>query len=77
MKDITFLGWQDDEKKKSARQKLDEGLAAFASKYGRPADICLMSVADAIAIGPEPDGLHIEGRTYIAKNVMYLGEVPR
>jgi hypothetical protein len=55
MHDVIFLGWQDDDKKKTAHAKM----------------------LDAIAIGPEPDGLRIEGRTYISRGVFYLGEMTR
>lgn len=79
LNDLTFLGIFNDSKKMTPRQKLEDAREAFAHKYGRPADVCLLSVSDADAIfGAEvPTDLHLEGRSYIPKNTFYLGEMPR
>ena len=70
-----YFWWEDHDKKKGARQKLDDALTAYAIKYGQPAVQCLTSVGDAIDIGPEPDGLCVGSRPYIRRNIYYL-EVP-
>lgn len=46
MDDVLYLGWLDDDGRKSVARKIEEAVARYATKFGRPATLCLVSQAD-------------------------------
>ena len=75
MNDITYLGWQDVDKKRPFRRKLGDALAAYREKHGRPADIALLNPEDALLVGDV--GITLLARSYVHRNVLYVGEMRR
>ena len=76
MNDLTFHWWEDYDKKKTAREKINDALDAFADKFGRPADVCITSPAYADEIG-HLGGVRVEGRSYMKDGKFYTGAMPR
>ena len=73
MTDITFLGWLDPDRKKSAAAKLADAIARHEEKHGITPTICLTSEQDAADLAGTDHGIQIEGRHYIARGVFYVG----
>jgi hypothetical protein len=73
MNGLGFVGWGDHDKKKTPHEKLHDALALHREKRGTEANHCLTSILDALALG-QPDGVRVEGRPYIAKNIFYVEE---
>ncbi len=71
---ITYLGWIDPTpaKKKSTMSKLQDAMARYEEKNGRPERFCLTSPQDAAELHDAP--IEVVGRGYIARHVFYIGE---
>lgn len=70
-----FLGWYDPDKKTPARFKLEDALARYAKKFGRPAEACLTSPEDATELAADKDApaLPVRGVAYIPRFTFYVG----
>lgn len=69
-----FWAIADHDKKKTIEQKIREGIADYVAKFGFPPKYCLCSVADAAEVTTEFAELSLQPRTYMRRNVMYLGQ---
>jgi hypothetical protein len=71
-----YLGWYDDEKKKSLDEKVKEAVERFAGKYGEGPGIVLISLdegegeAERLA---EKLAIRVEGRKHLRKNNLWVG----
>jgi hypothetical protein len=70
-----FLGWYDPDKKKPARQKVEEAIDRYVEKFGGDPVACLTSVADAaeLASDTKSPGLLVKGVNYIPRFTFYVG----
>ena len=70
-----FLAWYDPDKKKPARQKLEEAIARYAEKFGAAPETCLTNPADAAALAADRKApkLPIRAVGYIPRWTFYVG----
>ena len=73
MTDITFLGWLDPDRKKSAAAKLADAIARHEEKHGVRPNICLTSEQDEAELAGADHGIQIAGRHWLARGVFYVG----
>jgi hypothetical protein len=64
-----YLSWQDTTHKKPIEQKVKEGIEIFLQRFGIKPTIILMNEQDLKHI----DGYVTQSRTYIRRNIIYLG----
>jgi hypothetical protein len=70
-----FLGWYDPDRKRPAREKLEEALARYQEKFRRTAEACLTSVEDAAELAADKQApvLPVKGVAYIPRFTFYVG----
>ncbi|MEP6774602.1 MAG: hypothetical protein ABJA50_03320 [Chloroflexota bacterium] len=66
-----FLGWFDDDRKKTAHVKIEEAVERYVSKFGGAPTHCLCNAADAIAY----DGLEVKVVQYVRPNHFWIGSL--
>ncbi|MGI9254105.1 MAG: hypothetical protein ACR2J8_10180, partial [Thermomicrobiales bacterium] len=77
--DEMFMGWYDPDRKKPAREKLEEGIERYAEKFGKPPTVVLTNPEDAEALRqpsrayPGEPALDIREARYVARWTYYLG----
>ncbi len=69
--ELSLLGYQRTHPKQSIADVLSAALERFVEKFQRPADLCLLSIADAQTVGPV-DGIEMLPRTYMRDGVVYV-----
>jgi tRNA(Arg) A34 adenosine deaminase TadA len=62
---MSYLGWFDDNPKKSAAQKIVEALAAYEARYGVPAGRVLVNEQDRAVV---VEGVEIVVASYMRVN---------
>ena len=70
-----FLGWYDPDKKKPAREKVEEAIERYVEKFGGEPVACLTSVADAAELAGDitsPE-LLVKGVNFIPRFTFYVG----
>lgn len=77
-----FLAIYDPDKKKPARQKLQEAIDRYTEKFAHAPRFCLTSPQDAVDLS-EPTRNHpgelpvqVQARGYIARWTFYVGDNP-
>ncbi|HUP28165.1 MAG TPA: hypothetical protein VM409_06990 [Chloroflexia bacterium] len=65
-----FLGWFDDTRKKSAREKIEEAVERYVARFGENPNICLVNVDDMTAI----DGMEVKVADYVRPNHFWVGQ---
>ena len=73
MTGVTFLGWQDNDKKYPTHRKLEDAIERHIEKHGTRPNVCLTSEQDAAELAGQDFGIQIEGRHYISRGTMYVG----
>ena len=73
MTTITYLVWQDNDKKYPAHLKLADAIARHIEKHGITPNVCLTSEQDAAALAGTDHGIQIEGRRWVPRNCYYVG----
>lgn len=70
-----FLGWYDPDKKTPARYKLEDALARYARKFGRPALTCITSPEDAAELEADKEAptMPVRGAGFIPRHTFYVG----
>jgi hypothetical protein len=70
-----FLGWYDPDKKTPARYKLEDALARYARKFGRPAQTCMTSPEDAAELEADKQApaMPVRGVGFIPRYTFYVG----
>lgn len=70
-----FLGWYDPEKKKPARDKLEEAIERYEEKFGGPPAAVLTSVAEAEELlnDKKAPAILVRGVNYIPRFTFYVG----
>lgn len=74
-----FLGWFDPDRKKAAREKLEEGIERYEEKFGRPPTLVLTNPEDAEALRqpcktyPGEPVLHVMEANFVARWTFYIG----
>lgn len=48
MSDTTYLGWFDDNPKKTPEQKIDEAVERYTKRFGRRPNLCLVNREDQV-----------------------------
>lgn len=72
---MTFIGWFDPDMKKSTAAKLQAGCDRYVEKFKKQPTHCLTSIDDARDLANQRIlPVHVEPRSYIARNVFYIGE---
>ena len=64
-----YLGWFDDDRKKTAHTKIEEAFERYVSKFGGAPTYCLCNVADAV----EYEGLEVKGVQHVRPNHFWIG----
>lgn len=64
-----FLGWFDDTRKKSAKEKIEEAVERYTAKFGESPNICLVSADDETVY----DGLVVKVVQYVRPNHFWIG----
>lgn len=67
-----FLGWMDADKKRKPAVKVQQACERYAQKNGRPPRLVLTNPAHVDEL--QDIGIEVHGRSYIARNVFYVGE---
>ena len=49
MSDTTYLGWFDDNPKKTAEEKIDEAVERYVKRFGRRPNLCLVNREDQVS----------------------------
>ncbi len=49
MSDTVYLGWFDDNPKKTVEQKIDEAVERYVSRFGRRPNLCLVNRDEVIS----------------------------
>lgn len=75
-----FLGWYDPDRKKSARQKVAEGIERYIEKFGAAPAVVLTSELDATELrtpakktGLPAPALPVRAVAYIPRWTFYIG----
>jgi hypothetical protein len=70
-----FLGWYDPDKKKPARQKLEEAVERYVEKFGHAPATCLTNPADAAELseGKPLPAVAVRAVSYIPRWTYYVG----
>jgi hypothetical protein len=77
--DEMFLGWFDPDRKKSAREKLEEGMERYEEKFGKPPTLVLTNPDDAEALRqpsrayPGEPPLPVIEANFVARWTFYIG----
>ncbi len=64
-----FLGWYDDTPKKSVKQKIEEAVERYLSKFGEEPNLCLVNASDETEYG----GLKVKVVEYVRPNYFWVG----
>lgn len=64
-----YLGWFDDNGKKSATDKAKEAIAAYRERFGSLPNVILVNEADKVELG----GIVIRTEGYIRRNNFWVG----
>ena len=70
---ITYLGWEDYDKKRPVAAKLRDAIARHEEKHGITPTICLTSEQDAAELAGADHGIQIAGRHWLARGCFYVG----
>jgi hypothetical protein len=71
---MTYFGWYDADKKRTAAQKLEAACDRYREKFSAEPTVVLCNPHDAQNLPQPPLGVMIEGRHYIALNTFYVGQ---
>ncbi len=64
-----FLGWFDDDRKKTAKTKIEEAIERYVAKFGENPNLCLLNQADMTNY----DGLEVKVVSYVRPNHFWVG----
>ena len=64
-----FLGWFDDEKKKSSAEKIEEAVERYVARFGEAPNICLVNAEDLATC----DGVEVKVADYVRPNHFWVG----
>jgi hypothetical protein len=64
-----FLGWFDDDRKKTPKSKIEEAIERYVAKFGDNPTLCLLNQADLTAY----DGLEVKVVSYVRPNHFWVG----
>lgn len=70
-----YLGWYEDDKRKTVARRIADGRAAFASRFGREPQAVQLNEEDAKKLDGPVDGLTVELSDYIRPNNYWFGPV--
>lgn len=70
-----YLGWFEDNKRKTVEQRIAEGCATFASRFGREPQVVQMSDEDSKKLAGPVGKLTVEVPGYVRSNNYWLGPV--
>jgi alkyl sulfatase BDS1-like metallo-beta-lactamase superfamily hydrolase len=73
MSDVTYLGWFDDNPKKSAEQKIDDAVARYVKRFGRRPNLCLVNRADCV----NHRSVEVRAAGHVHRNHFLVGYVPK
>ncbi len=65
-----FLGWFDDEKKKSPAEKIEEAVERYVARFGEAPNICLVNANDLATF----DGVEVKVAEYVRPNHFWVGQ---
>lgn len=65
-----FLGWFDDNAKKTTAEKVNEAIAAYVVRFGTRPNIVLVNEADRVV---EVQGMKVRSESYIRRNNFWVG----
>ncbi len=65
-----FLMWYDDDRKKTATEKIADALAAYEKRWGNRANLVLVNVAD---LGEAPKQVTVRPQPFIQRSNFYVG----
>ena len=65
-----YLMWFDDDRKKSAREKIAEALAAYERRMGGQANVVLVHADE---VGEAPPAVKVRPQPFIARSNFYVG----
>lgn len=65
-----FLMWYDDDRKKSATDKISDALAAYEKRWGSRANVVLVNPAD---LGEAPKQVSVRPQPFIQRSNFYVG----
>jgi hypothetical protein len=70
-----FLGWQDNDRKKSPERKLTEALERYREKFGEEPEAVLANVEEAPALEKlaEKQQLQLRAVTFVPRSTYYVG----
>ncbi|HSH79883.1 MAG TPA: hypothetical protein VLA19_15260 [Herpetosiphonaceae bacterium] len=65
-----FLMWYDDDRKKTATEKIADALAAYEKRWGNQANLVLVNAAD---LGEAPKQVTVRPQPFIQRSNFYVG----
>ncbi len=65
-----FLMWYDDDRKKTATEKIADALAAYEKRWGNRANLVLVNAAD---LGEAPKQVTVRPQPFIQRSNFYVG----
>ena len=65
-----FLMWYDDDRKKTATEKIADALAAYEKRWGNRANLVLVNAAD---LGDAPKQVTVRPQPFIQRSNFYVG----
>ena len=65
-----FLMWYDDDRKKTATEKIADALAAYEKRWGNRANLVLVNAAD---LGDAPKQVTVRPQLFIQRSNFYVG----
>ncbi|MCL5257211.1 MAG: hypothetical protein M1319_05390 [Chloroflexi bacterium] len=66
---MTYLAWYDDDRKKPAREKIDEAVNRFVEKYGYSPNLCLVNESESV----KHDDLVVKPVHRVARHTYWIG----
>ena len=64
-----YLGWFDDDRKKTPKIKIEEAVERYVAKFGDKPTLCLLNQADLTSY----DGLEVKVVSYVRPNHFWVG----
>jgi hypothetical protein len=64
-----FLGWFDDDRKKTPKTKIEEAIERYVAKFGDKPTLCLLNQADLTAC----EDLEVKVVSYVRPNHFWVG----
>lgn len=65
-----YLGWFDDTKGKTVREKIEEAVQHYIAKFGETPNVCLVNPVDATDVA----SLQVKPTEYVRPNHFWVGQ---